>query len=95
MGFGSRATSHSERACDLEAGRQATVGGHGIWEQGDKTQTEGVEWAAKGQATVEGHGTGEQGEKNFCVLIIGLMCLCEREIYIYVLKATRLKPKLY
>jgi hypothetical protein len=32
------------------------------------------DWAAKGQSTL-----GGQGEKNFCVMIIGLMCVCERE----------------
>jgi hypothetical protein len=76
MGFGSRATNHSERAWDLGAGRQATVKEHGMWEQDDKPQREGVDWAAKGQATVGGHRTVEQGEKNFCVMIIGLMCVC-------------------
>jgi len=50
---------------------------HGICEQGDQPQTEGVDWAAKGQATVGGHGTGEQGEKKLCFMI--KMCVCERE----------------
>jgi len=48
MGFGGRATSHSDTAWDLGAGRQATVRGHGIWEQSEKPQTEGVGLGSEG-----------------------------------------------
>jgi hypothetical protein len=65
MGFGSRATSHCEMAWGVGTGRQGTVRGHGIWEQGEKLQTEGVDCAAKGQATVGGHVAEEHdGKRN-------------------------------
>ena len=46
--------------------------GSGVTSHSQKTW----DWAAKGLATVKVHETGEEGEKNFCVTIIGLMCVC-------------------